>query len=79
MVFHWKLMTEVVVCTYGGWAVNNVRDFWGMFGILGQILRFLVKITCFLSFSSKNHAESSGNFVKNLILNPKRAKLNQKS
>mgnify|MGYP003315669372 CR=1 FL=1 len=39
----------------------------------------MVKITCFLSFSSKNHAESSRNFVKNLILNPKRAKLDQKS
>ena len=39
----------------------------------------LDKITCLLSFSSKNHAESSRNFVKYLILNPKRTKLNQKS
>ena len=53
--------------------------FFCIFGIFGQILRFLVKITCFLSFSSKNHAESFINFVKNQILNPKRAKLDQKS
>ena len=52
---------------------------WGIFGIFGQILRFLVKIMCFLSFSSKNDAESFRNFVKNLALDPKRAKLDQKS
>ena len=32
--------------------------FWGIFGIFGQILRFLIKIMCFLSFSGKNDAES---------------------
>ena len=54
------------------------KDLGGILGFLNQILKFWVKITCFLSFSSKNHAESSRNFVKNLILNPKRAKLNPK-
>ena len=54
-------------------------DFWSYFKIFGQILRFLIKITWFLSFSGKNDAESLWNFVKNLILNPKHAKLDQKS
>ena len=52
---------------------------WYVFCIFGKILRFLVKIICFLSFSNKNHAESFRNFVKNLILNPKHTKLDQKS
>ena len=38
-----------------------------------------MKITWFLSFSSKNHAESFRNFVKNLVLDPKRAKSDQNS
>ena len=38
-----------------------------------------VKIMWFLSFSGKNDAESLLNFVKNLILNLKHAKLDQKS
>ena len=33
----------------------------------------------FLSFSNKKHAESFRNFVKNLVLDPKRPKLDQKS
>ena len=45
----------------------------------GQILKFLIKITWFLSFSGKNDAESLWNFVKNLFLNPKHAKIHQKS
>ena len=53
-------------------------DFWGIFWIFGQILRFLVKIMWFLSFSSKNDAESLWNFVKIPFLDPKRAKLDQK-
>ena len=52
--------------------------FLSYFQIFGQILRFLVKITWFLRFSGKNDAESLWNFVKNLILNPKRAKIDQK-
>ena len=32
-----------------------------------------------MSFSSKNDAESSRNFIKNLVLDPKHAKLNQNS
>ena len=40
---------------------------------------FLVLKLCFLSFSKQNHAESSRNFVKNFILKPKRAKLDEKS
>ena len=51
----------------------------GIFGICGQILRFLIKIMCFLSFSSKNHTESSRNFIKNFVLNPKLPKFEQKS
>ena len=38
----------------------------------GQILKFLIKITCFFSFSSKNDAESFRNFIK-IQLDPKRA------
>ena len=34
---------------------------------------------CFLSFSSKKHAESFINFVKNQVLDPKRAKFDEKS
>ena len=33
----------------------------------------------FLDFSRQNHAESSGSYLKNLVLEPKRAKLDQKS
>ena len=58
---------------------GNFRDFYGIFLIFGQILRFVIKITCFLSFSSKNDAESFRHFIKNLVLVPKRAKLVQKS
>ena len=54
-------------------------DFLSIFRIFGQILGFLIKITWFLSFSSKNDAESSRNFMKILFLDPKRAKLVQKS
>ena len=43
------------------------------------MLRFLIKITWFLSFSNKNDAESFRNFIKNQILNPKHAKFNQNS
>ena len=45
--------------------------FFGIFGILGQILRLLVKITWFLSFSGKNDAESLCHFVKIPFLDPK--------
>ena len=51
----------------------------GIFGNLGQLLRFLIKITWFLSFSNKNDAESLCHFVKNLILDPKRVKFDQNS
>ena len=51
-------------------------DFWCNFN---SIFRFLVKITWFLSFSSKNDAESLGYFVKIPFLDLKRAKLDQKS
>ena len=34
---------------------------------------------CFLSFSGKNDAESSRDFIKKLFLNPKHAKFDQKS
>ena len=53
------------------------KDFLGIFGIFGQILRFLIKITWFLSFSSKNDAESLCHFVKIPFLDQKRAKLDQ--
>ena len=53
--------------------------FWVFFGIFGQILRFLINIKSFLSFSNKNHAESSMNFVKIPFLDPKHAKLEQTS
>ena len=52
---------------------------WGIFWIFGQILRFLIRITWFLSFSSKNDAESLCHFVKIPFLDPKRAELDQNS
>ena len=58
---------------------RNFRDFSGIFGIFGQILRFLIKITWFLSFSNKNDAESSINLVKIPFLDPKCVKLDQNS
>ena len=51
----------------------------GLSEIFGQILRFLIKITWFLSFSNKNDSESFRNFIKNLVSDPKRATLVQKS
>ena len=49
------------------------------YGFFCQLLRFLVKIMCFFGLSNKNHAESLRNFIKKQIVDPKRAKLNQKS
>ena len=61
-------------------------SFWGnlqmiMHGFAARVQKtlFVIKITWCLSFSGKNDAESSRNFVKNLVLDPKRAKLDQKS
>ena len=51
------------------------RFFW----IFCKILRFLIKIMWILSFSGKNDAESLRNLIKNSVLDPKRAKLIQKS
>ena len=59
--------------------VGTFFDFSGIFLIFCHILRFFVKIMCFLSFSSKNHEESFINFVKILFWDPKRAKFDQKS
>ena len=59
--------------------LDYFSDFRGIFRIFGQILGFWVKITCFLSFSNRNDAESSINFIKIQFLDPKRAKLVQKS
>ena len=56
-----------------------ILDFWNMFGILNQNLRFWIEKTCFLSFSTKSHAESSRKFFEKTILNSKHAKLDQKS
>ena len=53
--------------------------FYNMFGIFGQILKFLINITWFLSFSSKNDAASLCHFVKIQFLDLKRAKLDQNS
>ena len=64
------------------WSIlcrKEFRDLWGIFGIWGQILRFFVKITWFLSFSGKNDAESLCHFVKIPFLDLKRAKLDKKS
>ena len=44
----------------------------------GQILGFGRK-TCFLSFSRKNHADSSRQFVKNSVLDPQHTNFDQKS
>ena len=56
-----------------------VFDLFGIFAILGQILRFFVKITWFFSLSNKKDAESSRNFIEILVLEPKRSKFVQQS
>ena len=64
------------------WSIlsrKKILIFWGIFQIWGQILRFLVKITWFFSFSNKNDAESSRNFIKKWVLDPRRTKLVQMS
>ena len=53
--------------------------FWGCFGDFGSNIWDFGQHNVILGFSNKNHAESSINFVKNLILHPKRAKFDQKS
>ena len=53
-------------------------SFW-YFWDSGSNINFFVKITCFLSSSNKNDAELSLNFIKIQFLDPKRAKLVQKS
>ena len=54
-------------------------DLFVIFWILNKILRFLVSKPCFFSFSTQSHAEPSWNWLKNLVLDPKRAKVDQKS
>ena len=44
-----------------------------------HILGFLVSKLCFLSLSTQNHAESFGNYFKNSVLDPIKAKWKQKS
>ena len=44
---------------------------------LNQFLKSWVSQPCFLSFSTQNHAESSGNYLEELFFDPKYAKLNQ--
>ena len=46
--------------------LRNFPDVWGIFLMFCQILGFLVKVTWFLGFSSKNDADSSRNFIKKL-------------
>ena len=38
----------------------------------------LIKHPCLLDSSTQNHAESFGNYLTNLVLDPKRAKMDQK-
>ena len=62
------------------WILRYFLSFcWGIFGIVGQIFGFLVKTTLYVSFSGKNDAESFINFATIQFLDPKRAKLVQKS
>ena len=68
---------EVIIPGRAIYNVNNFGNYFGIFLIFDHILGLWVKITCFLSFSSKSHAESFTNFVKNLILKPNRIKLDQ--
>ena len=51
--------------------LRYVFDFW-------SILGGFVKIMCFLSFSSKSHAETSRISMKKQVWDPKRVKLDQK-
>ena len=43
-------------------------NFLDIFGVLGRFLNSLVSKPCFLSFSTQNHAESSGNYLNKSIL-----------
>ena len=63
-----------------------LRIFCSLSGIFNICLCFLPKCwsslvskSCFFNFSTQNHAESFGNYLKKSALDPKRAKLNQKS
>ena len=86
------LYVHVHVYSYRRWnnakSTRNPRktDIFTYFpGFWGYFLDFLSNITaqvnkiCFFSFSNKNHAESSIDFVKIPFLDPKRAKLDQNS
>ena len=44
------------------------RIFYDCLYVFGQMLCLFVSKLCFLSFSMQNHAESSGNYIKNSIL-----------
>ena len=59
--------------------LRNFGICWVFLNFFGQILKFWVEKTLFLSFSKQNHAESSRNLIKNSVLHPKCAKLNQRS
>ena len=66
-------------------VLRKPRNFWYFFGFVWYFLDFLTNIKVFgqnnviFSFSNINDAESSRNFIKNLVLDPKHAKLDQKS
>ena len=72
---------------YKGVKKENISNFrWDILYILGPG-HFDIKVcvyvcafnekTCFLGFSTQNHAESYGNYVKKSFLNPKCAKFNR--
>ena len=57
------------------------KVFWMMFKIVGLfffvfdiIFKFFDGQLCVLDSSAQNHAESSGNYFKNSVLDPKHAK-----
>ena len=62
---------------YGSFCIFKMFEVF--FKFLFKYYFFFVKTTWFLSFSNKNDAESSRNFIKKQVLDPKRAKFVKKS
>ena len=61
-----KLILRQIIC-----------HFWGQGANFKWKCGFGIVLVCFLSFSTRNHAESCGNHPCKLFLNPKRRKINK--
>ena len=53
--------------------------FYDFYILINHFMFFFIDKICFWEASTQNHAEPSGNYLKKSVLDPKRAKLDQKS